>query len=77
MRNDLDKICRENQKTHTKLNKLYFPKIVPFMKYCGKPTNYIPPTHKKLSGMTTKIPTSGAWILRAANHFNNQITIKT
>jgi len=35
MRNDSDKRCRENQKTHLMFNNL-FPKFVPFMRKCGK-----------------------------------------
>jgi len=36
-----------------------------------KPTNPIPYTHKKLSRMITKFPTSRAQILRASNYFTN------
>jgi hypothetical protein len=40
-----------------------------------KPTNSIPPTHKKLGRMTTKLPTSRAQILRTANYFSNLTNI--
>jgi hypothetical protein len=35
MRNVSDKGCRENQNTHFMFSN-FFPKIVPFMKKCGK-----------------------------------------
>jgi hypothetical protein len=35
MRNVSDKSCRENQNTHFMFNS-FFPKIVPFMRQCGK-----------------------------------------
>lgn len=40
-------------------------------KNCIKPTNPIPNTHKKLSRMTTKLPTSRTQLLRTTYHFNN------
>ena len=36
-----------------------------------KPINIISHTHTKLSGMTTKLPTSKAHLLRTTNHLNN------
>ena len=36
MRNVSDKSCSENQTTHCMLNNFFFPKIVPFMRQCGK-----------------------------------------
>jgi len=36
MRNIADKSCRENQNTHFVLRKIFFKKIVPFMRKCGK-----------------------------------------
>jgi hypothetical protein len=36
MRNFSNKICRENQKKKCVLYNDYIPKIVPFMRWCGK-----------------------------------------
>jgi len=35
MRNVSDKSCRESQKTHFVCLIIFFPKIVPFMRWCG------------------------------------------
>jgi len=32
VRSVLDKICRENQNTHFIFTKIFFPKIIPFMR---------------------------------------------
>jgi len=36
MRNISDKRCTENHNTHFVSNKSFPPKIVPFVRYCGK-----------------------------------------
>ena len=36
IRNISDKVCRENQNTHYTCNNIFFPKIMPFMRLCGK-----------------------------------------
>ena len=36
MRNVSDNSCRENQNTHFLFSNLFFPKIMPFMRKCGK-----------------------------------------
>jgi len=48
-----NKICREIQNKNFVLNNLFFPKIVPFMRWCGRKTRYSQASHRWQYGACT------------------------
>ena len=69
MRNFSDKSCRENQNTHFVFS-IPPPKIVPFMRYCGKNI-----AQRDGLQMTIQRMRSSRWIPKATNTHSEYVTI--
>ena len=68
MKNFLDKRCMENQNTHFMFNN-FFPKIMPFMRQCGK--NVVERGRLQMATYRMRIP---CWIHKATNTHSDCVT---
>ena len=62
MRNVSDESCRETQNTHCVFKKFFFPKIVQFMRKCGK--NIVQPDRPQMTVWCIRI---ACWIPKASH----------
>ena len=71
MRNVPDKSCRENQNTHFVFCD-YFPKIVPFMRKCGKKINIVQLGRTQMAIRRMRIE---CWIPKATNTHSEYVIL--
>jgi len=70
MNNVSDESCKESQHTHFVFNTLFPPKILPFMRYCGK--NILEPDRLQMPVWRMHVT---CWMRKATNTHSEYVTV--